>query len=213
VFIVGCLTRGCAQQVLFERESSPWDSPPSREAGEEIAKDVAATIRSGSGQRGFPLEWEAGLVVSSFSAGNSGDSYGVAYSENVTPPLRAGNSGTNQTPTICFGGNFSGPVSVATTCSANGQRLDIESETFVTGPLANASGRRGWHVSAEDAASGKNLTTCSGVRRLTPREAERLQGFPDNWTAGQSDSARYRQLGNAVAVPVARWLGRRIVDL
>ena len=50
-----------------------------------------------------------------------------------------------------------------------------------------------------------------GVRRLTPVECERLQGFPDNWTDGQSDSARYRQLGNAVAVPVAEWIGRRIV--
>lgn len=53
--------------------------------------------------------------------------------------------------------------------------------------------------------------TSFGVRRLTPTECERLQGFPDDWTADQSDSARYRQLGNAVAVPVARWLGRQIV--
>ena len=52
-----------------------------------------------------------------------------------------------------------------------------------------------------------------GVRRLTPIECERLQGFPDNWTAGQSDSKRYRQLGNAVAVPVAEWLGRRIMEV
>jgi len=51
-----------------------------------------------------------------------------------------------------------------------------------------------------------------GVRRLTPVECERLQGFPDGWTAGQSDSARYRQMGNAVAVPVAEWIGRRIVE-
>lgn len=49
-----------------------------------------------------------------------------------------------------------------------------------------------------------------GVRRLTPKECERLQGFPDNWTAGQADSVRYRQMGNAVAVPVAGWVGRRI---
>ncbi|HEY6115098.1 MAG TPA: DNA cytosine methyltransferase [Candidatus Dormibacteraeota bacterium] len=49
------------------------------------------------------------------------------------------------------------------------------------------------------------------VRRLTPKECERLQGFPDDWTAGQSDAARYRQLGNAICVPVAEWLGRRIV--
>ena len=48
-----------------------------------------------------------------------------------------------------------------------------------------------------------------------PIEEERLQGFPDGWTAvnGQKDSPRYRQLGNAVAVPVIEWLGRRIVDL
>jgi DNA (cytosine-5)-methyltransferase 1 len=50
----------------------------------------------------------------------------------------------------------------------------------------------------------------AAVRRLTPRECERLQGFPDDWTAGQSDAARYRQLGNAVAVPVAAWIARRI---
>lgn len=48
------------------------------------------------------------------------------------------------------------------------------------------------------------------VRRLTPLECERLQGFPDYWTAGFSDSIRYRMLGNAVAVPVAHWLARRI---
>jgi len=50
------------------------------------------------------------------------------------------------------------------------------------------------------------------LRWISPLEAERLQGFPDNWTDGQSDSARYRQLGNAVAVPVAEWIGRRIVE-
>lgn len=54
-----------------------------------------------------------------------------------------------------------------------------------------------------------------GVRRLTPTECERLQGFPDGWTAEgvdgpQSDSARYRQLGNAVPPPMVEWVGRRI---
>ena len=49
-----------------------------------------------------------------------------------------------------------------------------------------------------------------GVRRLTPRECERLQGFPDDWTACLSDSARYRCLGNAIAVPVVEWIGKRI---
>lgn len=50
----------------------------------------------------------------------------------------------------------------------------------------------------------------SVVRRLTPMECERLQGFPDNWTEGQADSHRYKQMGNAVAVPVVQWIIDRI---
>ena len=53
----------------------------------------------------------------------------------------------------------------------------------------------------------------SNVRRLTPVECERLQGFPDDWTAGQSDSHRYKQMGNAVAVPVVEWIVQGIVDV
>lgn len=57
----------------------------------------------------------------------------------------------------------------------------------------------------------------AAVRRLLPVECERLQGFPDDWTrwqddgTEQSDSARYRQAGNAVAVPVVEWIARRVV--
>lgn len=56
-------------------------------------------------------------------------------------------------------------------------------------------------------------TPAVGVRRLTPTECERLQGFPDGWTAELSDSARYKALGNAVAVPVVEWIARRIAAL
>jgi DNA (cytosine-5)-methyltransferase 1 len=52
----------------------------------------------------------------------------------------------------------------------------------------------------------------SNVRRLTPVECERLQGFPDNWTEGQADSHRYKQMGNAVAVPVVEWIIQNICD-
>jgi len=48
------------------------------------------------------------------------------------------------------------------------------------------------------------------VRRLTPTECERLQGFPDGWTDGQADSHRYKQMGNAVTVNVIRWIGARL---
>lgn len=46
-----------------------------------------------------------------------------------------------------------------------------------------------------------------------PIECERLQGFPDNWTDGQSDTARYKQLGNAVSIPPVEWIGRRIMKI
>lgn len=54
------------------------------------------------------------------------------------------------------------------------------------------------------------------VRRLMPVECERLQGFPDGWTDIEfrgrpaSDAARYKALGNSMAVPVMRWIGERI---
>jgi DNA (cytosine-5)-methyltransferase 1 len=54
------------------------------------------------------------------------------------------------------------------------------------------------------------------VRRLTPRECERLQGFPDDYTLTPvrgktaADGPRYKALGNSWAVPVVRWIGRRI---
>ena len=51
----------------------------------------------------------------------------------------------------------------------------------------------------------------STVRRLTPTECERLQGFPDGWTEGQADSSRYKQMGNAVAVPVVNFIIERLV--
>jgi DNA-cytosine methyltransferase len=53
--------------------------------------------------------------------------------------------------------------------------------------------------------------TNSVVRRLTPLECERLQGFPDEWTSGQADQHRYKQMGNAVAVPVVEFIVQRLV--
>lgn len=86
---------------------------------------------------------------------------------------------------------------------------DQDFETWVEGDVAPT-------LNAFDNATETRATviqaTTTGVRRLTPTECERLQGFPDGWTDGQSDSARYRQLGNAVTVPVAEWIGRRIIE-
>lgn len=62
------------------------------------------------------------------------------------------------------------------------------------------------------------MTPTSAVRRLTPRECERLQGFPDDYTlipinnkgGVSADGPRYKALGNSMAVPVMAWIGRRI---
>ena len=51
------------------------------------------------------------------------------------------------------------------------------------------------------------------VRRLTPVECERLMGWPDNWTDGQSDTHRYKQCGNGVASPVAKWIAQHLLNI
>ena len=53
------------------------------------------------------------------------------------------------------------------------------------------------------------------VRRLTTKECERLQGFPDDYTntPTSSDSTRYKALGNSMAVPVMKWIGDRIMEI
>ena len=63
-----------------------------------------------------------------------------------------------------------------------------------------------------------NLLQAMQVRRLTPRECERLQGFPDDYTdikpkgKPTPDGPRYKALGNSWAVPVVRWIGKRIAN-
>ena len=61
-----------------------------------------------------------------------------------------------------------------------------------------------------DTISHQAVNFSTIVRRLTPKECERLQGFLDGWTEDQSDSARYKQMGNAVTVNVVEWIGRRL---
>lgn len=51
-----------------------------------------------------------------------------------------------------------------------------------------------------------DIKTRMVVRRLTPMECERLQGYPDGWTEGQSDTQRYKQLGNSVAIPCTNYI-------
>jgi site-specific DNA-cytosine methylase len=97
-------------------------------------------------------------------------------------------------------------------------QTNTDHETWVQGAVNPT-------LNAFDISAGRATTMVAagdGLRRLTPVEHERLQGFPDDWTrwarradgrvVEQSDSARYGQLGNAVAVPVVEALARRIVQ-
>ena len=108
----------------------------------------------------------------------------------VMPTLNAFDNGDIRTTVIIFYGN----------------RVD---DVRLQGGVINT-------LQARMGTGGNNMPMVareSQVRRLTPVECERLQGFPDDWTAGQSDSARYKQMGNAVAVPVVEWLIQNIVDV
>lgn len=81
-----------------------------------------------------------------------------------------------------------------------------------TDPLAQTLGARDFKGAGSYRDGGiQNCQLVRGrVRRLTPTECARLQGFPDDWNEWLADSHRYRQFGNAVAVPVAEWLARRV---
>jgi len=107
----------------------------------------------------------------------------------VMPTLNAFDNGDIRTTVIIFYGN----------------RVD---DVRLQGGVINT-------LQARMGTGGNNMPMIAEaqVRRLTPVECERLQGFPDDWTAGQSDSARYKQMGNAVAVPVVEWLIQNIVDV
>jgi site-specific DNA-cytosine methylase len=75
------------------------------------------------------------------------------------------------------------------------------------------------HTLARDNAAHAAVVQSMAVRRLTPRECERLQGFPDDYTkiswkkkpsSECPDGPRYKALGNSMAVPCMNWIGRKI---
>lgn len=186
-----------------------------------------------------PRRTEAGAMDSLSPTINPGGggfgAPGVAFQQNTRDEVRmisgdgsivgalSAEPGAKQQNYIAFGGNnTSGEVDISTALNAHGGtgRNDFESETFIAFSGGNSGGSRGIGLSEDitppirSSASGTNQTPTAagsfGVRRLMPVECERLQGFPDGWTDNQSDSARYKQLGNAIAETVAYWIGKRI---
>jgi DNA (cytosine-5)-methyltransferase 1 len=189
VFVVGSLGNGRAAQVLFEREIGAWDYPPRRKTGTRIA---AGLTRGTAASRGV-----------NDPGRRREDDENIVVSYSVSAKWAKGTGGPSGDESQNLITTFNGYTGGADDNDAQGGHLvAFENHGNVTGDIAETI-RSGSH----------GALPMIGVRRLTPLEVERLQGFPDGWTAvnGQSDSVRYRQLGNAVCPPVAEWIGRRIV--
>jgi DNA (cytosine-5)-methyltransferase 1 len=192
VFVVGCLGdwRGAAA-VLFERHSLQGHPAPRREAGEGAADSFTVGANQHSGFVGEP-------VAQCVTTGTD-QRYDPKTETLVTHSLRAdgfdaGEDGTGRgTPLVAV--------------AFHPTQDPISSEDGSCHALGTGSGQ-----GCATAAVAQH----AAVRRLTPRECERLQGFPDDYTAipyrngTAADGPRYKALGNSMAVPVVRWIGERI---
>lgn len=100
---------------------------------------------------------------------------------------------------------------IAFDCKASGQA------GFGVGEVMSTLRSMGHKDSHTNGGGHASVQYGSAVRRLTPRECERLQGFPDDYTLvphrgkPMADGPRYKALGNSMAVPVMAWIGQRIV--
>lgn len=236
VFVVAYLGDWrCAGAVLFERESLHGYPPARGEARKIIAEASGASLEGGGlaptltaggnstgGHRPPGTQVDtieslivAGTVSSKWAKGSGGPS-GDECHNLVMPILEAGaRTGVSTTdPRAGSGiGEAADPMftlqagkqhAVAFT---QNQREEVR-ESEVMGALS---------AGAPDAKRGSGtLSDGLGVRRITPRECERLQGFPDDYTlipyrnGMMSDGPRYKMLGNSMAVPVMAWIGHRI---
>jgi DNA (cytosine-5)-methyltransferase 1 len=199
VFVVGYLgdwRRAAA--VLFERESLSGNPAPSREEGEK----VAGVTPFGIGERGETAHClRAGA---SRADKHESTTYAVACNE-VAPAVTTGPpfSRTGNERVECEAivpvqiSSGSDPELMATLCAKDNEKW----------------GCNQW------VNEGKAIISGLSVRRLTPTECERLQGFPDGFTQIPyrnkpaekcPDGPRYKALGNSMAVPVMRWIGERI---
>jgi DNA (cytosine-5)-methyltransferase 1 len=240
VFVVGYLgdwRRAAA--VLFERESLSGHSAPSRKEREEVAKCL--TSRVGNAYDGWTEQfvtenkWLAD-IASTLNASfgdkqgledqhiNSGAPLFVPAHEKVgTLTASYGMGGVDiETKPVVFGAQNSSKqgLSASTEVSPTLDTSKTPAVAFkdVSDCLTSAYATK-WNGNASATNGSLFAKQEMKVRRLTPIECERLQGFPDNFTqipyrnknAEQCpDGPRYKAIGNSMAVPVMRWIGERI---
>lgn len=226
VFLVGSLGDMRCAEVLFEREGMPWNPSPRREKRKALAGESAR--RAGTSDRGVgdcltPGENQSRRV---YSTGSAAGSLGCG---DVTPTLK-----TDHSPAVALDFHqqdgrirVSGQPDVSATITASAGtggnnvpmvmcRADTQSNAPIGYDLAPTLMAHASHdppIICPSPAS-KSIET---IRRLTPEECERLQGFPDGWTdvpyRGKDyspDGSRYKALGNSMAVPVIAWIANRI---
>jgi DNA (cytosine-5)-methyltransferase 1 len=190
--------RRCAS-VLFEPESLCGDPPPSREAGQGIASGaIAGTVSSKWAKgTGGPAGDECYNLTAVYES-HPNDSRVTGPVEQCPTVSAQWGTGVNNTPLVTDG-----------EASAFSWQCRGDMRGMVPRPTAQLQRCQIEAVMTEPAMH---------VRRLTPVECERLQGFPDGWTdirpngKDTPDSPRYKALGNSMAVPVMRWIGMRIAQ-
>jgi len=238
VFVVGYLGdwRPPAA-VLFESESLCRNPAPSRKKGEGLAGTISART-SGGGGLGTDFELAGGLQVAhtlrgeGFDASEDGTGRGTPIVPIRVFDMRGRGDG-NTVPTLCTD-HASRPSDFCPVVMSTGQgnaditkghapTLNCNHEAPIVCGTMSASGgngkKHGFGWGQQDWENGYCQPHGSAVRRLTPRECERLQGFPDDWTKipwrgspaeNCPDGPRYKACGNSMAVPVMRWIGERI---
>lgn len=211
VFIVASLRKGCPQEVLFERGSSPWDTPPSREAGVGFAAALTERTR----EAGRTLEMQEDLAYALTNPGSGGRPHSrlIAFQQNTRDEVRLMNGDGQVTGALAAQPGMKHQNYICNTFNGYTGGADGNDNLIWSARNFTASEDVTPTLQAKKSGYSLNYNPLVGVRRLTPLECERLQGFPDGWTAGQSDSQRYKQIGNAVAVPVAEWLGKRLMEV
>ena len=194
VFVVGCLGDWrSAAKVLFESESLQGDITPSRKDGKEIANCLKASPSSYSSFN--PARSEGNAVITKSVSVIGVDTYNGTESGDIAVTMTAaGGSSTH-----------SGPKVMVNNLQPFKETADCLTASYGTKWNGNASATNG------SLFAKQNMR----VRRLTPMECERLQGFPNNYTntPTSSDTTRYKALGNSMAVPVMKWIGQRINEL
>ena len=212
VFLIGSTAVPGRRPILTESEGSIGDPAQVQQAGQ----DIAGTLGGGSGSRGWSPDTDRMTFVPYVKArrAQSDEDYETWESRVVSPTLNAFDNGTESRATVIAFGHKQGLDVQASrvhtpTLRSNGNGAAVVAPTLSASNNPSRSPQSS-EVTAQVEATHRAIQQ---VRRLTPMECERLQGFPDGWTSSVSDSQRYKQMGNAVTVPVAQWIGDRILSV